>query len=132
MCQGENWTIEFVNALMRSTAWRNTALVITWDDFGGFYDHVPPPHIDLFGLGPRVPAIVISPWVRPGLVYHETLEFSSVLKLIETIWDLPSSLCGTGARATCSTCSTSSNDRAAVSCAGPATATRRNDFRREP
>jgi phospholipase C len=75
---------------MRSTAWRNTALVITWDDFGGFYDHVPPPHIDLFGFGPRVPAIVISPWVRPGLVYHETLEFSSVLKLIETIWDLPS------------------------------------------
>jgi phospholipase C len=90
MCQGENWTVEFVNALMRSTAWRHTALVITWDDFGGFYDHVPPPHIDLFGLGPRVPAIVISPWVRPGLVYHETLEFSSVLRLIETIWDLPS------------------------------------------
>ena len=90
MCEGENWTVEFVNTLMRSSAWRHTALVITWDDFGGFYDHVPPPHIDLFGLGPRVPAIVISPWVRPGFVYHETLEFSSVLKLIETIWDLPS------------------------------------------
>ncbi|HEX5938435.1 MAG TPA: alkaline phosphatase family protein [Actinomycetota bacterium] len=90
MCQGENWTVEIVNALMRSPAWLHTALVITWDDFGGFYDHVPPPHIDLFGLGPRVPAIVISPWVRPGLVYHETLEFSSVLKMIETIWDLPS------------------------------------------
>jgi phospholipase C len=75
---------------MRSPAWRSTVLVVTWDDFGGFYDHVPPPHIDLFGLGPRVPAIVISPWVRPGLVYHETLEFSSVLKMIETIWDLRS------------------------------------------
>ena len=90
MCQGENWTVDVVNALMRSSAWKRTALVITWDDFGGFYDHVPPPHIDLFGLGPRVPTIVISPWVQSGLVYHETLEFSSVLKLIETIWDLPS------------------------------------------
>ncbi|HZB01114.1 MAG TPA: alkaline phosphatase family protein [Actinomycetota bacterium] len=90
MCQGENWTVDVVNALMRSPHWRRTILVITWDDFGGFYDHVPPPHVDLFGMGPRVPAIVISPWVRPGLVYHETLEFSSVLKLIERIWDLPS------------------------------------------
>jgi phospholipase C len=90
MCQGENWTVELVNTLMRSPHWRHTVLVITWDDFGGFYDHVAPPHIDLFGLGPRVPALVISPWVRPGLVYHETLEFSSVLKLIERIWDLPS------------------------------------------
>ena len=90
MCQGENWTVDLVNALMRSSHWRRTVLVITWDDFGGFYDHVPPPHVDLFGMGPRVPAIVISPWVRPGLVYHETLEFSSVLKLIERIWDLPS------------------------------------------
>jgi phospholipase C len=90
MCQGENWTVDVVNALMRSPAWSRSVLVITWDDFGGFYDHVPPPHLDLYGLGPRVPAIVISPWVRSGLIYSETLEFSSVLKMIETIWDLPS------------------------------------------
>jgi phospholipase C len=90
MCAGENWTVRVVNAIMRSPAWMHTAVVITWDDFGGFYDHVPPPHVDLFGLGPRVPMLLISPWARQGLVASDTLEFSSVLKMIETIWDLPS------------------------------------------
>jgi phospholipase C len=73
---------------MRSPQWRSTVIVLTWDDFGGFYDHVAPPHVDLFGLGPRVPAIVISPWARPGFVDHTTLEFSSVLKLIERLFRL--------------------------------------------
>ncbi len=54
----------------------------------GFYDHVPPPHLDLYGLGPRVPAIVISPWAGPGSVDHTTLEFSSVLRLIEDLHGL--------------------------------------------
>jgi len=74
---------------MRSPAWAHTAIVITWDDFGGFYDHVPPPHVDLYGFGPRVPMILISPWAKQGHVASQTLEFSSVLKMIETIWDLP-------------------------------------------
>lgn len=90
MCEGENWTVEIVNALMRSPEWERTAIVITWDDFGGFYDHVTPPHVDLFGLGPRVPMLLISPWARQGHVANDTLEFSSVLKMIETIWGLPS------------------------------------------
>lgn len=90
MCAGENWTVEIVNAIMRSPEWRHTAIVITWDDFGGFYDHVPPPHLDLYGLGPRVPMLLISPWARQGLITSDLLEFSSVLKMIETIWDLPS------------------------------------------
>ncbi len=90
MCVGENWTVRMVNAIMRSPDWRHTAIVITWDDFGGFYDHVPPPHVDLFGFGPRVPMILISPWARPGHITSDTLEFSSVLKMIETIWHLPS------------------------------------------
>ncbi|MDQ3939925.1 MAG: hypothetical protein M3238_01070, partial [Actinomycetota bacterium] len=51
---------------------------------------VPPPHVDLYGLGPRVPTIVISPWAKPGHIDSRTYEFSSVLKLIETIFDLPS------------------------------------------
>jgi phospholipase C len=88
MCAGENWTVEMLNALMRSPEWRHTAVVVTWDDFGGFYDHVRPPHVDLFGFGPRVPMLLISPWARRGLVTHDTLEFSSVLKMIETIWGL--------------------------------------------
>ena len=90
MCAGENWTVSALNALQRSPDWAHTVVVVTWDDFGGFYDHVPPPHLDLYGLGPRVPAIVISPWVKPGYVEHRTLEFSSVLKMIETIFDVPS------------------------------------------
>jgi phospholipase C len=64
-------------------------VVLTWDDFGGFYDHVPPPHVDMYGLGPRVPAIIISPWSRPGYVDHTTYEFASVLHFIETIFDVP-------------------------------------------
>lgn len=88
MCEGENWTVRVLNALMRSPAWKHTAVVITWDDFGGFYDHVPPPHVDLFGFGPRVPMLLISPWAKQGFIASDTLEFSSVLKMIETIWDL--------------------------------------------
>ena len=88
VCRGENWTVRVVNALMRSKYWKNTAIFITWDDFGGFYDHVPPPHYDIMGLGPRVPLLVISPWAKKGFVDHTTYEFSSVLKFIETIFDL--------------------------------------------
>src|SRR5439155_3136339 len=89
ICQGENWTVRALNAVMQGPQWSSTAVVVTWDDFGGFYDHVPPPHLDLYGLGPRVPAIVISPWARSGYVDSTTLEFSSVLKLIERVFDLP-------------------------------------------
>jgi phospholipase C len=88
LCRGENWTVEVLNALQQSPDWRHTAVVITWDDFGGFYDHVAPPHVDLYGFGPRVPALVISPWVRPGTIDGATYEFASVLKTIERIWDL--------------------------------------------
>ena len=63
---------------------------MTWDDFGGFYDHVPPPHLDLYGLGPRVPAMVISPWAKRGLIDHDQMDFASVLKFIETVFELPS------------------------------------------
>jgi phospholipase C len=56
---------------------------LTWDDFGGFYDHVMPPNVDLYGYGPRVPALIISPYARPGYVCHSTFDFTSPLKLIE-------------------------------------------------
>jgi len=89
MCVGENWTVQVLNALMRSPEWSSTAVVLTWDDFGGFYDHVAPPHVDLYGLGPRVPALIISPYARPGYVDHTGYEFASVLRFIETIFDVP-------------------------------------------
>jgi phospholipase C len=89
ICKGENWLVEQLNALGRSEFWDSTAVVLTWDDYGGFYDHVPPPHVDIYGLGPRVPAIVISPYARRGVVDHDLMEFASVLRLIEQVFELP-------------------------------------------
>ena len=68
--------------------WRSTAIVMTWDDFGGFYDHVPPPHADFLGLGPRVPLVVISPWAR-NRVDHHTYDFTSVVRFIDQNFGLP-------------------------------------------
>ena len=73
-----------INAVMQSPCWKDTALIVTWDDFGGFYDHLPPPAQDKYGLGPRVPALVISPYARPGFISHTVFDFTSPLKLIET------------------------------------------------
>jgi phospholipase C len=88
MCWGENWTTRLVNAIMRSPMWKDTAIFLTWDDYGGFYDHVPPPQVDGFGFGMRVPLLVISPYAREGYVDHTLGEFSSVLRFIEDNWGL--------------------------------------------
>jgi len=66
VCAGENWTVQQVNEIMHSAHWRSTVVVIVWDDFGGFYDPVPPPHLDVMGLGPRTPALIISPYTVQG------------------------------------------------------------------
>jgi phospholipase C len=87
-CVGENWTVEHINAIMQGLDWPTTVIVLTWDDFGGFYDHVPPPTVDFYGLGIRVPLIVISPYVREGIVSHTVYEPASVLQLIETRYKL--------------------------------------------
>jgi phospholipase C len=81
--QGMRHVTDLVNAIMRSDAWKDTVIIITWDDYGGFYDHVAPPAIDQFGYGPRVPALVISPFARPGFICHTRFDFTSPLKLIE-------------------------------------------------
>ena len=83
-CAGENWTVKQLNALMEGTDWPSTVVFLTWDDFGGFYDHVPPPH----GLGIRVPLLIISPYVRKGLVSHTQYEFSSFLAFVEKRYHL--------------------------------------------
>jgi phospholipase C len=88
MCAGENWTVRIMNAIQQGPDWERTAVVITWDDFGGFYDHVPPPHVDIYGMGPRVPAIIAGPYARSGTIFSQVAEFSSVLRLIETIFDV--------------------------------------------
>ena len=87
-CHGENWTTQVVDAIMRSKMWKDTAVFITWDDYGGFYDHVPPPDVDRMGFGFRVPLLVISPYAIDGKVSHEEGEFSSVLRFMEDNWNL--------------------------------------------
>jgi phospholipase C len=74
---------DLVNAVMQSPYWKDTVIIVTWDDFGGFYDHVPPPQVDKYGFGPRVPTLIISPYCRPGKVCHTVFDFTSPLKLIE-------------------------------------------------
>lgn len=88
-CAGENWTVTQLNALMNSPYWSSTAVFLTWDDFGGFYDPVYPPQPDYYGLGPRVPMLVISPYSKPGYVDHTPYNAASVLKFIETRFGLP-------------------------------------------
>jgi phospholipase C len=87
-CEGENWTVQYINAIMQGPNWPTTAIMLIWDDFGGFYDHVPPPTVDYYGLGIRVPFIVISPYVKEGLVSHTVYENASVLQFIETRYKL--------------------------------------------
>ena len=81
--RGMRHVTHLVNAIMRSNAWKDSVIIITWDDYGGFYDHVAPPSVDQFGYGPRVPALVISPFARPGFICHTKFDFTSPLKLIE-------------------------------------------------
>jgi phospholipase C len=88
VCVGENWTVSLLQALAAGPLWKESAVFLTWDDFGGFYDHVPPTQVDRYGLGFRVPLLVISPYAKQ-MIYSERTEFSSVLKFIETNWNIP-------------------------------------------
>src|SRR5579872_2316915 len=89
-CYGENWTVNQLNAVMNGPDWDSTAVFLMWDDPGGFYDHVAPPTEDQFGLGQRVPMIIISPYALPGNISTTQYEPSSVLKFIEERFNLPS------------------------------------------
>jgi phospholipase C len=83
---GQAWVTNVVNAIMEGprAQWMRTAIFVVWDDWGGFYDHVEPPVVDEGGWGIRVPAFVISPWVKRELdVDHQTLSFEAYLRLIE-------------------------------------------------
>ena len=72
-----------IDAAMRGPQWDSTAIFLTWDDWGGFYDHVKPPVVDALGYGLRVPGIVISPYARQGFVDHQVLSFDAYAKFIE-------------------------------------------------
>lgn len=92
ICAGENWTVQQMNAVMGNpTLWSTTAILLTWDDFGGFYDHVAPPkgpnpHIE---YGFRVPTIVISPFARAGYIDSSLYSTSSIVRFVENTYNLP-------------------------------------------
>ena len=87
---GPAWVASVVNAVGNSPFWSSTAIFVVWDDWGGWYDHVPPPQLDSMGLGMRVPLIVISPYAKQGYVSHVQHEFGSILKFTEEDFRLPS------------------------------------------
>ncbi len=80
---GQAYVTGIINAVMRSPYWDSTAIFLSWDDWGGFYDHVPPPNVNFFGYGPRVPGIVISAYARKGYLDHQTLSHDAYVKFIE-------------------------------------------------
>jgi phospholipase C len=86
---GPSWVAQVVNAVGNSPDWKTTAIVVTWDDWGGWYDHVRPPGQQAFGgLGFRLPMLVISPYARKGYVTHKQYEFGTIVKFVEDNWDL--------------------------------------------
>lgn len=95
---GPSWVASIVNAIGTSPYWSNTAIIVTWDDWGGWYDHVSPPRVVEAGsswgsgyiYGFRVPLIVISPYAKSSYISHVAHDFGSILRLIEEIFGLPS------------------------------------------
>jgi phospholipase C len=84
--KGQRHVTNVINALMRGPDWDETAIFLTWDDWGGFYDHLEPPRVDRNGYGIRVPGLLISPWARPGMIDSQILSFDAYLKLIEDLF----------------------------------------------
>jgi phospholipase C len=87
---GPSWVASIVNAIGQSQYWDNTVILITWDDWGGWYDHVAPTVINSYEYGFRVPLIVVSPFAKQAYVSHVTHDFGSILKFIEGVYHLPS------------------------------------------
>ncbi len=83
---GQAFVTSLVNAVMQGPDWASTVIYISWDDWGGFYDHVAPPKVDMNGYGLRVPGLMISPYARTGMIDHQVLSYDAYLKLIEDIF----------------------------------------------
>jgi phospholipase C len=85
---GQAFVRTLINGLVRSDAWKSSAFVLAYDDWGGWYDHVPPPQVDEHGYGFRVPGILVSPYAKRNVIDHTTLDFTSILKFIEENWGI--------------------------------------------
>jgi phospholipase C len=85
---GEKFTKGLIQALLRSSSWNSSAFLLSYDDWGGWYDHVPPPQIDQYGDGFRVPALLVSAYARKGYIDSTQLDFTSILKFIEDNWGI--------------------------------------------
>ena len=89
MLAGDNWIGSVVSALQNGPEWSTTAIFLTWDDCGCFYDHVAPPTVNGHSLGIRVPMVIISPYARPGFTDHTNAQFTSILAFVEHNWGIP-------------------------------------------
>jgi phospholipase C len=87
---GMLWVSDIVDSVMRSQYWGSTAIIVLWDDYGGFFDTVVPPVVDDAGLSFRCPALIISPYAKAGYLDHTVYDFESTLKFVEWIFGLPS------------------------------------------
>lgn len=89
IANGIEWLTDLVNAVKNSAAWSNTAIMVLWDESGGWYDHLPPPQMSgTIGLGARVPVLVISPFAKNNYISHQQMDFVSILRFIQWNWAL--------------------------------------------
>jgi phospholipase C len=83
---GQAWTTSLINAVMQGPDWDSTVIFLSWDDWGGFYDNVVPPHVDQNGYGLRVPGLVISPYAKKGFIDHQIFSHDAYVKFMEDIF----------------------------------------------
>jgi phospholipase C len=88
LLSGQQYVADLVQAVQDSPVWKDSVIILTYDEGGGRWDHVPPPPGDQFGPGTRIPALIVSPFAKRGFVDHTSYETVSILKLIETRWNL--------------------------------------------
>jgi len=86
---GQYYVMDLIVNLMRSKHWYDSVLILTWDEWGGWFDHVPPPQVDEDGYGFRVPAIIVSPYAKRGFIDSTIYDHTSILKFIEWLFGLP-------------------------------------------
>ena len=86
MSDGQAYVTSLINAVMKGPEWKETAIFLSWDDWGGFYDHHAPPRVDRNGYGLRVPGLVISAWAKRGFIDHQILSHDAYLRFIEDVF----------------------------------------------